>query len=288
VPAVNSHEWCPSALRIASFGIPRRNMIDAHEWRSGPTDHPRPLTGGMDDAVQVGPVKRTSRRVREHKRVVGCLREQRPELPRNPRRQRHLPDRVRPRLTMLRRLAAMGGTPPEDPPPDEIAPGGMESEEKVGEPTILRLANREWLFEGYRRALSRFREAADRHDEAKETFIPLFETLSWAVTITFFLQDRGIALDPHLDGLRWVRNRVHHQWADALELAPFFLGPMVAAGKSRINPGPFYHWVWRQPEELPPGDRPDPKGEQAYRNLLARRQARQALDAIEQFLDSLG
>ena len=43
-PSGEVPEWCPSSRRIASFGTPRRNMIDAHECRNvcSPTGHSIP------------------------------------------------------------------------------------------------------------------------------------------------------------------------------------------------------------------------------------------------------
>jgi hypothetical protein len=66
-------------------------------------------------------------------------------------------------------------------------------------------------------AVERFREqAAIGSDSAREVYPPLFEALNWAHSLwdTWFRlvepQDR------HLDGLRYVRDRCHHQLASAI------------------------------------------------------------------------
>src|SRR5439155_950371 len=74
-----------------------------------------------------------------------------------------------------------------------------------------------WLVHGYVEAVERFREqAALGADSAREGYPPLFEALNWAHSLwdTWFRlvepQDR------HLDGLRHVRDRCHHQLASAI------------------------------------------------------------------------
>jgi len=74
-----------------------------------------------------------------------------------------------------------------------------------------------WLVLGYVKAVERFREqAVIGSDSAREVYPPLFEALNWAHSLwdTWFRlvepQDR------HLDGLRYVRDRCHHQLASAI------------------------------------------------------------------------
>src|SRR6266540_2297714 len=74
-----------------------------------------------------------------------------------------------------------------------------------------------WLVRGYVDAVARFREqAAIGSDSARDVFPPLFEALNWAHSLwdTWFRlvepQDR------HLDSLRHVRDRCHHQLASAI------------------------------------------------------------------------
>ena len=74
-----------------------------------------------------------------------------------------------------------------------------------------------WLVRGYVKAVARFREqAAIGADSAREVYPPLFEALNWAHS----LWDTSFRLvepqDRHLDGLRYVRDRCHHQLAAAI------------------------------------------------------------------------
>ncbi len=74
-----------------------------------------------------------------------------------------------------------------------------------------------WLVRGYVDAVERFREqAALGADSAREVYPPLFEALNW----THSLWDTWFRLveqqDRHLDGLRHVRDRCHHQLASAI------------------------------------------------------------------------
>jgi hypothetical protein len=69
-------------------------------------------------------------------------------------------------------------------------------------------ADWDWLVDGYRRALARFTETAHQR-ERKERFIPLFETLNWAVAIMD--KESTLREDEIVVALRFARNRVHHQ-----------------------------------------------------------------------------
>src|SRR5262249_40590537 len=120
---------------------------------------------------------------------------------------------------------------------------------EVREPKI------EWLYEGFRRALERFKAGEGRHEEPRATFIPLFETLGWAGSLVELLKKRQQGLYPRLEGIRWVRNRTLHQWADAIEAKPVFYAPRKARcgdqPQQGVQPGPFYHWFWRETHEIP-------------------------------------
>jgi hypothetical protein len=69
-----------------------------------------------------------------------------------------------------------------------------------------------------------------------------------------------------MDGVRFARNRVHHQWSDA----------MVAAGGSREE---FVDWVWRSATALP-NFRPNVNGEAVYREHMQGRPVRLCLDVL--------
>ena len=86
-----------------------------------------------------------------------------------------------------------------------------------------------WLVRGYVDAVERFREqAAIGADSPREVYPPLFEALNWAQS----LWDTSLRLvepqDRHLDGLRYVRDRCHHQ------LAP--ISPSFHRHRRRMKP----------------------------------------------------
>jgi hypothetical protein len=76
----------------------------------------------------------------------------------------------------------------DEAPPAHVVSGvgGIESQEEFGTPDVYETAREEWLIEGYRRALTRFRTATHRRDDPefrRETFIPLFEALDFAASL---------------------------------------------------------------------------------------------------------
>jgi hypothetical protein len=155
-------------------------------------------------------------------------------------------------------------------------------------------ADANWFVMGYRRALARFHDTQDAREEPEERFIPLFEALNWAAAIVDPNSSLRASLitDGTVQGLRFVRNRVHHQWADALEARdePNPVGLVARAGVqgSRIvGPPTVLVWFWKPLNQLPPPDRPDPKGEAAYRAHLAGEPARHALDHLDGLLPAL-
>jgi hypothetical protein len=159
-----------------------------------------------------------------------------------------------------------------------------ESERALGTPHVSISASREWLVEGYGRALSRFRAASEQEDKsALETFLPLFEALNWAVAIQDYLRERGEPLDHHplVRALRFARNRVHHAWAAALEVRDVEVsasrGPLVVTGMT-------FDWFWIETERLPLGG--NRTGETEYDAHLAGKTARAALDELERLLAS--
>ena len=150
------------------------------------------------------------------------------------------------------------------------------------------------LVDGYRGAHMRFQQAALEHDP-HPAFHALFETLNWAVALDdrigahwvpegeplgFGWRDRFAGAKP-LSGVRWARNRVHHDWSDALVLSEEGMQfPMRF-------PTTFFEWVWRNVEALPPAGKPDPEGEKVYAELLAGRAARIALVSLEEVFEKL-
>jgi hypothetical protein len=123
---------------------------------------------------------------------------------------------------------------------------------------------------------------------AEEVWAALFEALNWLDA----LQKRPEAaaqMAPDLrDALRFVRGRVHHQFADAIEFRTDVLVQLTPTS-ARFGPrGPvaIADWCWRDATDLAGGKRAssartqERSGETAYTNALARRQARAALDQI--------
>jgi hypothetical protein len=84
--------------------------------------------------------------------------------------------------------------------------------------TTQEVAPYEWLLEGYRRSVGRFRDIAYEELPPSESFILLFEALNWAATIADRL---GFGEKPNLlRALEYARNAVHHDWLLALTLTP--------------------------------------------------------------------
>jgi len=116
-----------------------------------------------------------------------------------------------------------------------------------------------------------------------DAYLPIFETLSWAVAI-----DERLATDlssnPDIRdwswrkrvpggevvaGFRFARNRAHHQWADVLYVTPGALLP---------TPLPFGFFEWRWRPTLPGGL--NRHGEEAYAAYLADVPARFTLERL--------
>lgn len=146
--------------------------------------------------------------------------------------------------------------------------------------------------DGYRSALERFAQAAGQKDPGV-AFQPLFEALSWVHSIDDRLRQlwapEGRALgEAWIDragggakavlGLRWVRNIVHHQWADALVVDP--------GGRRypKRYPVRYFEWVWRETDDLPKTNKTNGKDE--YERYLAGLPADVSLNVLaETFAD---
>jgi hypothetical protein len=115
------------------------------------------------------------------------------------------------------------------------------------------------LIEGYEQAMGRFLDVRNSRDPVA-TFLPLFEALNWTVAIDSRFE-KAWRCDPlyregewwsdgyihgnTVKGVRFARNRVHHQWADALQMTTGTAFPLTF-------PMTFMEWRWRI--ELPAGD----------------------------------
>ena len=153
------------------------------------------------------------------------------------------------------------------------------------------------LVAGYGGALHRFAAAQESRGPVAvdRAYMGLFEALNWAVALDDRLErewpgERGkgeqwsdaFAEGRTLRGVRHARNRVHHQWADALvppprprpptrRLPPGYEPPLLRHRPPPPKPAPyvpslprdisapFWHWA----ERLPSG-RPKPTGEECY------------------------
>jgi hypothetical protein len=117
----------------------------------------------------------------------------------------------------------------------------------------------------------------------------LFEALGWAYSIDERLQ-QGWKSQAHADefwyegfkhgdvakGFRFARNRVHHQWANALH---------TTSGASIPRRIPFRLMEWRWDSELPPGR--NDRFKQEYDDRLADHPVRVTLGELEEcFLDA--
>jgi hypothetical protein len=143
------------------------------------------------------------------------------------------------------------------------------------------------LLGGYEQAVERFGEASRTRDPVR-VFAPLFEALNLAVVLDDQAREHwapeGVPLGwswrtrveggDSVSAIRFVRNRVHHQWADALTLSDGFSSPLVAPLVS-------HEWRWRRLVDLPEADTPGAKNaadaEADYEHLLATTHLRASL-----------
>jgi hypothetical protein len=131
------------------------------------------------------------------------------------------------------------------------------------------------LLRGYDEAFDRFktaREAARQDGDPTKMYIALFEVLNWAVVIDDLLRKKKLGdrwytqVEKRKDqglvvlGFRCARNRVHHQWANAVRLDN--------------QPKLFRDWCWCPLDELPPAEEARPAQERAYTQKLASRALR--------------
>jgi hypothetical protein len=156
-------------------------------------------------------------------------------------------------------------------------------------------AEPQWFVHGYRAALDRF-DATRESRDAEERFIPLFEALNWAAAVLhpkaphrLIQSGRSPTDDDTVLGLRLVRDRAHHQWAEAI-VARDVPNPVVVTtvrGQSRIVMPPTHvEWFWRSLKQLPAAQPPfeNPEGENAYSVQLADEPVRQALGRLDELL----
>lgn len=149
------------------------------------------------------------------------------------------------------------------------------------------------LHSGYVAAHARFARASKQGDGIA-AFLPLFETLNWAVALEDRIRQHWAPEGKPLDwewrervsggelmqGVRWARNGVHHRWSDALAPSEGFQFPITF-------PLAFFEWVWRPTTELPELARPYPEGQVAYEHHLQGRPARVTLASLLAVFESV-
>jgi hypothetical protein len=123
----------------------------------------------------------------------------------------------------------------------------------------------------------------------RDTFFPLFEALNWAATIA--VETSPPIQNDLLQGIRFARNRVPHDWGMALRrsewLNPSPLGITNRRGGSRLaGPVTLFSWTWVRVDELPEPQREDPVGEAAYVRCLAEKPAEETLQALRPVLEN--
>jgi hypothetical protein len=152
---------------------------------------------------------------------------------------------------------------------------------------------------GYMRAYKRLQETYSRAylrlpstnldtQAAEDVWVALFEALSW-LDVLRLRPEAAARMEPDLrKGLRFVRGRVHHEFEDAIEFRADVLLPLGPAAAVTRMSGPLLiaDWCWRDAADLRGGKRASNartqarSGETAYKNVLAGRQARAALDQV--------
>jgi hypothetical protein len=144
-------------------------------------------------------------------------------------------------------------------------------------------------------AADRLHVALRNWTDSNATFIPLFETLNWLVAIDDRLRSEGHEWNERalelMSALRYVRGRVHHQWAEAFELRedlrfePVWLGLASTADGPRqviYEPPEIYtDWCWRGVSALPPADDPRfERGMDKYAAHLAGKPVRRVIGQV--------
>ena len=128
-----------------------------------------------------------------------------------------------------------------------------------------------------------------KNQRKEDVFEATFEALNWLDALR--LHPEGARrIDPDLnDAIRFVRGRVHHSFADAIEFRDDVLMQVGSATGVGVRPPiVIADWCWLRVGALRGGGRSsnaasrERSGETAYESLLAGGQARAALDGIAQ------
>ena len=103
-----------------------------------------------------------------------------------------------------------------------------------------------------------------------EAFVPVFEALNWAAALSHLESAGAIKIDmdvEELRALRFARDRAHHHWVTALEIADIHVARLLTNRGGVIAPMVVRAWVWVRLSKLP--GRSDRKGESSYKSKLA-------------------
>lgn len=156
---------------------------------------------------------------------------------------------------------------------------------------------------GLRLAVERLQEAGRAPDPVKAV-IPLFEALNWAVALDERLRKdwipdgkenppgwdwptrlRGETETDIVRGVQFIRNRVHHQWADAVRLVE---------GRHYYPPRES-EWIWVAASDLPNAERGHDNGRDDYERMVEGHPADSTLttlvliyEYVTQLLEPLG
>jgi hypothetical protein len=131
-------------------------------------------------------------------------------------------------------------------------------------------------FGGYLAALNRLHDAQEAKD-SDAAFRAIFESLNWATSIEDRIRQHwepdGAPLNWEwrqrvegaelMSGIRFARNRVHHDWADALYLRA---GGFTFPDSQTALDAHIATWRWRALVDLPPGD--NMRGHELYERAL--------------------
>jgi hypothetical protein len=148
----------------------------------------------------------------------------------------------------------------------------------------IRTVPRDWIVRGYGEAHDRFRAASQQPHSPDELFIPLFEALNWAALLE---EDQRPHTHQLLRAIRFGRNALVHDWADAVE-GRDVPTPHIATGRGPRPPAVVWDWFWRDRQDFPKpkrtGKKPrkDQAGEAAYDAELSGKPVRDALDSLRQ------
>jgi hypothetical protein len=98
------------------------------------------------------------------------------------------------------------------------------------------------------------------------------------------LREERLSLPPDVhevaEGIRYVRNRVHHDWADALVVRD---DVVLLSGPTGFTLPLVTDWCWPQLADLPEAEQ-FPRGRDEYGRALAGRSIRATIDALGEFL----